>query len=59
MQKNSLFLHRYFLFAGPITEFGAEAQGFFNVFHKENKLWPDIAFVLNPLPVVSISESPC
>ena len=46
-------LHISIIFAGPLTEFGPDAFGYFNVFDRENKGWPDITTVFTALPIVS------
>ena len=44
------------MIAGPLTEFGPDAQGFYNVFDQKNKSWPDISILMFILPFVSIEH---
>ena len=41
-------------FAGPLTEFGPDAHGYFNVLDKKNESWPDVVYAIYALPFVSI-----
>ena len=42
-----------YYFAGPLTEYGPEAQAFINIYDQENKLWPDVGLNFIALPFVS------
>ena len=41
--------------AGPLTEFGPDAHGYFNVYDQKNESWPDVSHAIYALPFISTS----